>query len=205
MMVSGWQRPPPDSGMWPLKSICHNTFGAAFSKRFMRRGAAARRNDAAMPAQDVMHRRADRRAEPAALQAAHDLACAPGRMGVTHRQHLLLGRSLGALRARVRTARAIGQLFPRGCAAEPRVPRVRMNPKPPAQFAPVGTFLHRKPHELSPLVHLRHLFPRHGWPPFRKPNPCKNVSVMSPDNRRGCLRAIHLTRRSRLPNQCLVI
>src|SRR5215207_5773278 len=40
-----------------------------------------------------------------------------------------------------------------------------MNPEPPAELAPVRPILHRQPNKLAPLVHLRHLAPRHGGLP----------------------------------------
>src|SRR5262249_51212843 len=77
----------------------------------------------------------------------------------------------------------------------PLVPSVRMDPKPSAQIPPVYPLLQRQSNKLSPFIHNRHLSPGHGRPP--KPIPCHNdVSVMSPNTCRGCLRAIHLSRPS---------
>src|SRR5271170_5222206 len=71
-----------------------------------------------------------------------------------------------------------------------------MNLEPPAQLPSVHSLLHRKPHKFTPLFHNRHLAPRHGWPPLQ-PIPCNDdVSVMSPNTRRGCPRAIHSSRPS---------
>src|SRR5208282_2403800 len=69
-----------------------------------------------------------------------------------------------------------------------------MNPEPSTQLPTVHALLHCKSHKLTPLIHNRHLMPRHGWPPLQ-PIPCNDdVSVMSQNTRRGCLRAKHLTR-----------
>ena len=143
-----------------------------------------RRHNPPMPLQNLMHRRAGRSGHPLAFETAHDLARAPGRMRIAHRKHSSLHRRFRPARARVRTPRAIRKL-PLGCkAAEPRVPGGRMNPEPAAQLPPVGSFLHRKLNKLTPLLHDRHLLPRHGSPPSG-PNPCNDdVSAMSPDTRR---------------------
>ena len=152
--------------------------------------STGRRNDPAMPAQHLMHRRRDRTGQPIALQTAGNLARSPGRMGVAHRKNALLDRRCGPRRAQMRTTGTIREAFIGRPAAEPLVAGIRMNPEPPAQLAPVRPFLQRQSNKLTPLVHDRHLAPRHGWPPC-KPNPCDDdVSVMSPNTRRGCLRAI---------------
>src|SRR5271155_3241836 len=76
-----------------------------------------------------------------------------------------------------------------------------MNLEPPAQLPSVHSLLHRKPHKFTPLFHNRHLAPRHGWPPLQ-PIPCNDdVSVMSPNTRRGCPRAIQQVRPSRPENR----
>src|SRR5256885_526700 len=71
-----------------------------------------------------------------------------------------------------------------------------MNSEPPTQLSPVCPFHTRQLNKLAPLVHDRHLAPRHGSPPWPS-NPCHDdVSVMSPNTCRGCLRAVHLSRPS---------
>src|SRR3954468_18190622 len=71
-----------------------------------------------------------------------------------------------------------------------------MNSEPPTQLSPVCPFHTRQLNKLAPLVHDRHLAPRHGSPPWPS-NPCHDdVSVMSPNTCRRCLRAVHLSRPS---------
>src|SRR5690242_2262927 len=102
----------------------------------------------------------------------------------------------------MRTARTVRKLPIGRPAAEPLVTRRRVNPEPPTQLAPIRPFYARKTHKLTTLVHDRHLVPRHGSPPWQS-NPCHDdVSVMSPNTCRGCLRAVHLSRPSRLGTQC---
>ena len=169
--------------------------GRGLLEALLRRDTARRRNDPGVPAQDRVHRRSRRTAHPIALQTADDLAGSPGRMGIAHLKHPPLDRGLAAPRAPVRTARPIHQLpIADRPAVEPFIAGGRMDPEPPAQLAPVRPLLRRQPHKLQPLVHPRHLAPWHGWPP-RKPNPCNDdVSAMSPNTRRGCLRAIQQAR-----------
>src|SRR5438552_12908937 len=165
-------------------------------KPLTRRRASRRHNNATVSAQNLMHRRERRRLHALALKAACDLAGPPGGMRVAQRQNARFHRPLRPPRARVRTPRAIRKLLIGSPAAKPLVPSGGMNLEPPAQLAPVCPLLHRKLNKLTPLVHDRHLLPRHGWPPWQ-PNPCNDdVSAMSPNTRRGCLRAIHLSRPS---------
>src|SRR5882762_9391451 len=71
-----------------------------------------------------------------------------------------------------------------------------MNAEPPAQLPPVGIRLRRKPNKFPSLVHDRHLAPWHGWPPCSLVHAYDDVSAMSPNTRRVCLRAVHLFRPS---------
>src|SRR5215212_7916118 len=159
---------------------------------------AQRGNNPAMPAQDLVHRRMRRTDHPFALQAMRDLARAPGRMGIAPRQNALLNRCFGPGWTRMRAPQTIPQFFFRSPSGKPLVPSIGMNPEPPAQFASVRPFLHRQLNKLTSLIQHRHLLPRHGGLP--EPIPCNDdVSVMSPNTRRGCLRAIHLTRASMRP------
>jgi hypothetical protein len=57
---------------------------------------AARRIDASVTAQDRVHRGGGWSLMPLAFEAAHDLACPPGRVCVTHRQHPSLHRRSAA-------------------------------------------------------------------------------------------------------------
>src|SRR5262245_35234698 len=87
-------------------------------------------------------------------------------------RNLCLSRPSRPRRACVGTPRAIGELpigFP---AAQPLVTGVRVDPEPPAQLAPVHPLLHCQPNKLTPLIHDRHLAPRHGWPP------CSRIHAM---------------------------
>src|SRR5262245_21415415 len=141
-------------------------------KSLQRRRSSGRRDDATIPAQDLVHRRHRRRFQSPAFQATGDLARAPGRMGVAHCKNLCLSRPSPPRRACVGTPRAIGELpigFP---AAQPLVTGVRVDPEPPAQLAPVHPLLHCQPNKLTPLIHDRHLAPRHGWPP------CSRIHAM---------------------------
>src|SRR4029079_7196082 len=118
-------------------------------------GATRWRDDPSMPAQDGMHRRVRRASDAVALKAARDLARAPGRMGIAHRQDALLDPPLGSCRARMRTARTVHQLVT-GCPSpEPLVPGVAMNPEAAAKLAAVRTFLHRQMNKLTTLIHDR--------------------------------------------------
>jgi len=138
--------------------------GRGLLKARMGPAAARRWNDPAVPPQDVVHRRAHRTSKPLALKTAHDLARTPGRMGVADHQHLSLDGRRAALRARVRPPRLIGKPFTGDCTRQPLVSSRRMDTKPAEQLTPVRPILQREPHELTSLVHLRHLLPRHGRP-----------------------------------------
>src|SRR5438105_6750699 len=184
------QRQPPFEVHLPEQIRC------SLLKPLTRRRASRRHNNATVSAQNLMHRRERRRLHALALKAACDLAGPPGGMRDAQRQYAPFQRPLRPPRARVRTPRAIRKLLIGSPAAKPLVPSGGMNLEPPAQLAPVCPLLHRKLNKLTPLVHDRHLLPRHGWPPWQ-PNPCNDdVSAMSPNTRRGCLRAIHLSRPS---------
>ena len=129
-------------------------------------GRARRANDKAMPLQNRVHGRSRRWTRPIACKTAHDLARAPGWMGRTHAQHLSLNRHITAPGACMWPARTICEVgIARGKTVKPLVASIRMNPEPPAQLAPVRSFLHREPYKLPSLLHNRHLLPWHGWPP----------------------------------------
>ena len=172
------QRQPPFEVHLPEQIRC------SLLKPLTRRRASRRHNNATVSAQNLMHRRERRRLHALALKAACDLAGPPGGMRVAQRQNARFHRPLRPPRARVRTPRAIRKLLIGSPAAKPLVPSGGMNLEPPAQLAPVCPLLHRKLNKLTPLVHDRHLLPRHGWPPWQ-PNPCNDdVSAMSPNTRR---------------------
>src|SRR5262245_15933065 len=133
-------------------------------KALLRRRSTHRGNDATIPVQDLVHRRECRRFHPLTFQAAGDLARPPGRMSITDRKNQSLNSPIRSRWVRVGTPRAIRKLpigFP---TAQPLVTSVRMYPEPPAQLPPVRSLLHRQPNKLTPLIHDRHLAPRHGWP-----------------------------------------
>src|SRR5262249_30195310 len=80
---------------------------------------------------------------------------------------------------------------------EPFVADLRTDPEPAAQLPPVHTFLQRKLHKFTTLLHDRHLAPRHGRPPSQ-PNPRNDdVSAMSPNTRQSCVRAEQVAKQSR--------
>ena len=114
-----------------------------------------------------MHCRTRRSFDPIAFETAGDLAGAPGRVLIAQSQNALLDRRFDPPGTAMRPARAIRQFFFGHPAAKPLVAGVRMDPEPPAQLPPVRPFLHCKPHKLAPLVHDRHLAPRHGWPSLK--------------------------------------
>src|SRR5215472_814790 len=65
--------------------------------------------------------------------------------------------------ARMRPPRLVRQFgVARLEAGEPLVGNCRTDSEPPAQLPPVHTFLKGKPHELTSLIHDRHLAPGHG-------------------------------------------
>jgi len=116
--------------------------------------------------QDLVHGGDHRHRHAVALQATRDLAGAPHRMRVAHRQHLRLDRRIAAPRTAVRPPRPIGQFHIAGLLPpQPLIANVRADPEPPAQLPTVDTLLHRKADKLTPLVHYRHLSPWHGKPP----------------------------------------
>ncbi|MNC88224.1 hypothetical protein D3C83_40190 [compost metagenome] len=86
-------------------------------------------------------------------------------MSVAHGENTLLDLAIGPLRARMRTARAVGKPLINWPPAKPFVAGVRMNTEPPTKLPPVRPLLHRKPYKLSSLIHYRHLAPWHGRPP----------------------------------------
>jgi hypothetical protein len=134
-------------------------------KALLRRRSARCGNDPTVPAKDLVHCRMRWTGVALPFEAVRDLAGSPCRMRIAQRQNAGLDRRCGPGRARMRPPRTIRQLFIADRATKPLVAGVSMNPEPPAQFAPVRSFLPRQPDKLTPLVHLRHLAPRHGWPP----------------------------------------
>src|SRR4029077_5905631 len=151
--------------------------------------------DALVAAQHLMRRRYCRHRLPVALQAMRNLARSPSRMGIAQSHNLLLNRSRSAIRAVVRAPRAGGQcLTPRIVALDPFVASLGANPKLPAKRPPVHSLLLGNHHKLSSLVHDRHLSPRHGSPPCST-NPADfDLSTMSPNRCKLCLRAEHCAR-----------
>src|SRR5262245_60811235 len=71
---------------------------------------AQRWHDPAVSSQNLMHSRERRNLHILAFQAGGDLARAPGWMSVADRKHKLLNRCVTAVRACVRSARAILQI-----------------------------------------------------------------------------------------------
>src|SRR5882672_5866579 len=128
-----------------------------------------------------MHCRYRRRAHALAFEAPRNLASSPCRMGVAYGKNPSLDRALRLPRARTRTARLVRKALIDLPSAHPFITGVRMNTEAPAELPPVGPFLHRKLHELSSLIHNRHLAPWHGWPPNRQIHALSNVSAMSPN------------------------
>src|ERR1043166_2912275 len=109
-------------------------------------------------------------------------------MGIADRNNPLLDRTCGPPRTSMRTPRLVRNVLTSLPPGQPFVPRLRMDTEPAAKPPTVSPFLHRKPHELSSLLHHRHLAPRHGWPPNRQIHALSNVSAMSPNTRRWCPR-----------------
>ena len=159
----------------PAIAKCHPAFKVHLPQQFrrsllkslLRHSASQWINDATMPAENLVHRRDRRLCHPFACETALDLARTPRRMRIAHRHNALFDRLLRSSRARVRTPGAIRKLPIGSPASKPLVPGVRMDPEPAADLPPVRPFLHRKLNKLTPLVHYRHLPPRHGWPPWQ--------------------------------------
>src|SRR6266540_161736 len=125
--------------------------------------ASKRRFDKVRTEQELMDCRKCRRTSILTLQAAHDLASYPCRMGVTHCENALLSLPICPLWARMRTPRSVCEFLIGLPSAKPFIARVRVDAEPTAKFTPIRPLLHRKPHKLSPLIHNRHLAPRHGF------------------------------------------
>src|SRR5579871_5627243 len=68
------------------------------------------RLDPAVPTQDPVHRGRYRHCLAIPLQTMGDLACAPSRMPVAHREYLRLDRRLTALGHRMRAPGAVSQI-----------------------------------------------------------------------------------------------
>src|SRR6202451_3058242 len=139
--------------------------GRGLLEAMLRHRATRWRIDPAVPAQDLVHGRMRRTGCLLTLETMGDLASAPGRVSVEQRQNARFRRCCGSRGARMRPPRAIGKLVLAHSSTQPLVTSVRINPEPSAQLAPVRSFLHCQPDKLTPLVHYRHLAPRHGWPP----------------------------------------
>src|SRR5262245_27879456 len=162
-----------------------------------RSGAADRRADPIVPAENLMDRRYRRRFHPRTAKASLDLAGPPGRVFIAYRKHADLHLGGATKWTVLRLARAIGKLsIARLIARHPPVAGIGTDPEPPAQLAPVYPILHRQQHKLTSLIHHRHPSPRHGTPP-KQPIPCNDdVSGISPNTRQGCPRNKHLSRPS---------
>ena len=185
--VSGWQGLPSPSRIQPLKSICQSRLGAAFSKRRVAGGPppgqrigpcrhriAWTADTAGTPRLAPPRPRAILRAPQAGWHPAPP-PCALDR------------RPTGA------GSRAAGASGPPGPPPRPSATAscspssdgsrtagtVRAGWPPPARA---------RCNELPTRIHHRHLLPRHGQPP-KDPPPISNVSAMSPNTRRPCLRA----------------
>src|SRR5262249_33594270 len=132
---------------------------------------------------------------PVALQAMCNLARSPGRVGIAQSHDLLLDRSGGAIRTVMRPPRPVRQR--RIARIEPLNPLVAglgTDADLLAQLPPVYSLLPSKHHELTSLIHDRHLSPRHGSPPCST-NPADfDVSTMSPNTCQSCPRAEHSAR-----------
>ncbi len=131
-------------------------------------GRTRRGNDATVPPQNLVHGRHRRRRPSLAFETPRDLARTPRRMAITQRQDPIFDRTVGPQRDRMRTPRAIRKLPIGSKAAEPLVPNLGADPKPPAQLPPVRSLLVRQPNKLATLIHNRYLSPRHGWPPVSR-------------------------------------
>ena len=165
-MVSGWQRIPLPSPTQPLKSICHNKFGAGLSKRCEARGEPAGATTRPCRRKISCTVESAGRLHPLAFETARDLARTPGRMCVPYLQHQSFHCRIAARRARMRPARAIAKVpVAANPAGKPLVARIGVDPEPTAQLPPVRALLLCQSNKLTPLVHNRYLSPRHGWPP----------------------------------------
>src|SRR5215469_2429952 len=144
-----------------------------------------------MTAQNGVNSRNRRSFETKILKTSPDLARSPRRMCRAHLKHAGFNLGRTAQWALVRTARPVLEsaiaLFP---ALQPLVPNIRADPKTPAQLPDIRHLHSGQTNELATLFHDRHLSPWHGPPPA-KPNPCENVSAMSPNTCQPCSRSIH--------------
>src|SRR5207237_7960489 len=150
---------------------------------------ARRLRHAIVPAQDLVHRRYRRHRLPVALQAIRNLARSPGRVGIAQCHDLLLDRGRGALRTMMRPPRPVRQCrIARIVALNPLVAGLGADAELSTQLPHVRLLLLGKHHELSSLVHERHLSPRHGSSPCLT-NPADfDVSTMSPNRCKLCPR-----------------
>src|SRR5512139_1582618 len=142
-----------------------------------------------------MHRRYCRHRLPVALEAMRNLARSPGWMRVTQGHDLLFHPPGSALRTMMRPPRSVRQRCIAGIVPlYPFVTGLGTDAELLAQPPPVHALLLGKHHELSSLVHDRHLSPRHGSPP-NLTNPADfDVSTMSPNRCKLCRRAEHFAR-----------
>jgi len=140
-------------------------------------------SDPAMALQNGMHRRAGRRIETFTFKNLLNLTSAPGRMRIADLQHRRLDLSRATSRAVARSAREIRRPLAssRSCTVQPLVGRRSTDAKPSTQLATVRSFLHSQCYKLTPLIHGRHLFPRHGNDPplfhAEKCQPCPRTPV----------------------------
>src|SRR5579885_1450342 len=149
---------------------------------------AHRRAHPAVPDQDRMDGRGRRRRQPIHLQATPDLAPAPGRMPIAHPQHRRLQLRPAAPRRAMRTARPVRRpvlALPR--SPQPFVAGLGADPEPPTQLTPAHSRSSRQSHKLYPLIHDRHLAPRHARLPQLHASSVTHVSEQC----YPCLRAIH--------------
>jgi hypothetical protein len=130
-------------------------------------GRATPRINAAVAAQNRMHRRGGRSLVPSVLKTSHDLARAPYRMSVAHRKHCCLGQHRAVQRAEMRPPRAVRKLvLTRSGPRQPFVASLVADAEPLTQRTAIRPLLISQPHKLTSLVHNRHLAPRHGRPSF---------------------------------------
>src|ERR1700759_4107248 len=95
-----------------------------------------------------------------------NLAGAPGRMLVAQSHNLRLHCGGAALGDLLWTTGMIRQLPIAGLPPpQPLIAHLGTDAEPTAELAAVGSFLQGETHELTSLIHYRHLIPGHGRPP----------------------------------------
>ena len=153
---------PSSTGRWPMKSICHSSFGAGCSKRTKSRGVGAGASSPWRRRMAVMVLGAGASATPVRASRWCSLrppqaGCSP-RSASTARFH----RRVGLGRRGPRPARAVGQgAVPARRPGQPLVPGLAADAVGLAQGADVGPLLLGKGDEFLPLRHDRALLPRH--------------------------------------------